>query len=88
MQHEGQIPPLSNWNDYKLLLTVAEAGALRGAARKLAISRNTLKAHLDDMEKQLNGSLMTADFRGVKLTSLGLGVVERARRIRELIDPA
>ncbi len=70
-----------SWDDYRIMLAVAESGSLRAASRALSMSRNTVKVHLDMMERDLGGALFRADHTGISLTPLGAELSSVARRM-------
>ncbi|MGB3723706.1 MAG: LysR family transcriptional regulator [Pacificimonas sp.] len=70
-----------SWDDYRIMMAVAETGSLRAASRSLSMSRNTVKVHLDMMERDLGGALFRADHTGISLTPLGAELSSVARRM-------
>lgn len=65
----------------EILVAIAQAGSLRGAAEKLGKSQPALTKSLKHAEEELGVSLFHRSSRGVKLTRLGERVISRARTI-------
>lgn len=64
-----------------MLVAIADAGTIRGAAAKLGKSQPAVTKALREAEQDLGISLFTRSPRGVVLTKLGERVVGRARTI-------
>jgi len=71
-----------DWNDLQLLLAVAQAGSLRGAARQLDLSQPTLGRRLRRLEASLGAPLLVRHARGVHLTDQGEAVVAASQRLQ------
>ncbi len=61
------------------LVVLAEERTVIGAARRLGLSRATLRRRVEALETQLGRRLLERDEEGVSLTPHGLAVVERGR---------
>ena len=66
-----------------MLLAVAEAGSLSGAAKVLEVTQPTVSRQLAELEARLGEPLFTRAVDGAKLTPFGDRVVEPARRMAE-----
>ncbi|MEN0068525.1 MAG: LysR family transcriptional regulator [Myxococcota bacterium] len=73
--------------DIQGLITLAEAGSLKGAAARLGMSRATLRRRIRALEKQLGVALTSAGESRVELTEAGAVCVDGGRRLlREARD--
>ena len=72
------------------LLRLKDGGGLRSAAPELGMARNTLKAHLDAIERELGGKVITKRDGGrsmpAKLTPLGDTVADIAAAMQAQIE--
>ncbi len=75
-----------DWSLVQSFLTVAEAGSLSGAARRLGRSQPTLGRQIAELERQLGIALFVRHPRGLRPTETGAALVPHARRIREAIS--
>ncbi|MEK9754989.1 MAG: LysR family transcriptional regulator [Rhodospirillaceae bacterium] len=71
------------WDDLRLVLAVAETGALSRAAAALGIRHPTLSRRLSDIERRLDCRLVERSPQACKLTAAGEDVCALARRIAE-----
>ena len=71
-----------SWDDLKLLLAVAATGSVRGAAREMRLSVNTVRSRLDVMENASGLRLVERSARGISLTEAGLQLRQQAERMR------
>ncbi|HSC88703.1 MAG TPA: LysR family transcriptional regulator [Polyangiaceae bacterium] len=69
------------WDGAQLFLTVAEAGSLSAAARKLGMTQPTMSRKLAELESTLGEPLFERDRSGVALTDFGLRLLEPARQM-------
>lgn len=67
-------------------VATARCGSISAAARKLGISRPAVSAAVKSLEQELGGALLVKGNHGVRLTSLGQLVLEKASGALELID--
>lgn len=65
----------------RILLAVIDRGSLLDAASALGLSRTTLRARLDALERELGVTLLLRTHRGVSVTEDGLYFAERARAL-------
>src|SRR5271156_4787558 len=68
-------------------VTVAEAGSISEAARRLQISKSVASERLAELERSLGATLVHRTTRKLSLTEDGTAFLERAKRIlREVAD--
>ena len=72
-----------DWNLIRSFVTVAEAGSLSAAARKLAASQPTLGRHIAELEQALGVVLFRRGRMGYELTEQGAALFERAQAVGE-----
>jgi DNA-binding transcriptional LysR family regulator len=72
-----------SWSEIELLLTIAEAGSLTGAAKVLRVTQPTVSRQLADLEARLGEPLFMRAVDGTRLTPLGERVLEPARCMAE-----
>lgn len=77
---------LTNWDDLRCLLAVAEAGSLTSAARRLESSQPTLGRRMRALEASLDAPLLHRSSDRLTLTPLGETVVDIARGIQSAVD--
>jgi DNA-binding transcriptional LysR family regulator len=71
-----------------LLLSVAEAGSLSAASRKLGVPLPTVSRKISDLETHLNTRLLTRSTRKLALTDSGAAYLAAARRILDEVREA
>jgi molybdate transport repressor ModE-like protein len=71
------------WDGAQLFLTVAEAGSLSAAARKLGMTQPTMSRKLAELESALGEPLFERDRSGVVLTEFGQRLLEPARQMAQ-----
>jgi DNA-binding transcriptional LysR family regulator len=69
-------------------VTVAEAGSISEAARRLRLSKSVVSERLSDMEKALGASLLHRTTRKLTLTEDGAAFLQRATRIAQEVREA
>jgi DNA-binding transcriptional LysR family regulator len=69
-----------------MLLTAIEKGSFSAAARDIGVPVPTLTRKISDLEEQLGTQLLMRSTRKLTLTDAGVGYVEAARRIIELVE--
>jgi molybdate transport repressor ModE-like protein len=67
-----------NWDELKLVLAIARAGSLAGAARQLGVSHATVFRHLNSVEKTLGVSLFQRATHRYTATGAGDALVATA----------
>ena len=67
----------------KVFLQIVEAGSVQGAARKLGVSRSTLRRCIDELEAMIGAPLLHRDPTGVRLTPAGLVTLNEGKAIIE-----
>ncbi|RUZ73856.1 LysR family transcriptional regulator [Mesorhizobium sp. M7A.F.Ca.US.006.01.1.1] len=72
-----------DWNLIKSFVTVAEAGSLSAAARKLSASQPTLGRHIGELEQALGVTLFRRGRHGYELTEAGSTLFERGKAVSE-----
>jgi DNA-binding transcriptional LysR family regulator len=71
-----------------LLVSVAEAGSLSAASRKLGVPLPTVSRKISDLETHLNTRLLIRSTRKLALTDSGAAYVAAARRILDEVSEA
>lgn len=71
------------WDDVQLFLTIAEAGSLSAAARRLKLGQPTVSRRLALLEERLGYALFRRQAAGAALTAAGERLVAPARRMAE-----
>lgn len=71
------------WDDAELLVAVANACSLSGAAQQLRVTQPTISRRVAELEARLREPLFVRGVRGVELTSFGQRLLEPARRMAE-----
>ena len=69
-------------------VTVAEAGSISEAARRLRLSKSVVSERLSDMEKALGATLLHRTTRKLTLTEDGAAFLQRATRIAQEVREA
>jgi len=72
-----------NWNYIHAFLAVAETGSLTAAARKTGQSQPTLGRHIKSAEAELGAELFVRETGGLRLTEVGMMLIEPARDMAE-----
>lgn len=70
-----------NWEDGKLLLAVARAGQMLGAARRLGLNQATLSRRIAALEADLGAQLVIRRPYGCQLTEEGATLARRLERV-------
>lgn len=74
----------TNWDDLRLLLLVAQEGALRAAARKAGLSAATLSRRLDDLEEALGQRVVDRFQGGCVPTAFGADIIAWAGQMGDI----
>lgn len=75
-----------NWDDLRVLLAVAEAGSLAGAARRLSVNHSTAFRRLNTLEDNLGTRLFERLPQGYILTPAGERALELARQAENVVQ--
>jgi len=67
-----------DWNDLRYFLAVGEGGSLRAAAKQLGVSVNTVRAHIERLERTRGTHLLKRSNAGAALTEAGTIVYQAA----------
>lgn len=70
-----------DWDDLRVVLAVARAGSLRGAAASLEVHHATVSRHVSDISERLGVRLFDRDGRNWVATPAGTDLVETAERM-------
>jgi DNA-binding transcriptional LysR family regulator len=70
---------MSNWDDYRFLLAVADTGSLSGAARALKVSQPTVGRRVSEIEQRLDARLFDRLPEGYRLTEAGARIAAQVR---------
>ena len=79
---------MDRFESMSVIVTVAEAGSLSAASRKLGVPVPTVSRRLADLEAHLNVQLFQRSSRRMSLTQAGRSYVEACKRIIEQVDDA
>jgi DNA-binding transcriptional LysR family regulator len=78
-----------NWNDYRVLLAIARAESLIGAAELLALNPTTVSRRIKIMEERTEGALVHRDRSGrTTLTPLGQVLADHAEQMEQVAHAA
>ena len=94
MAHSQNRPPTGapvggiDWSDLQIVLAVADAGSLAGAARRLAVNHTTVLRRVGAFERQLGVRLFDRLPTGYALTGAGEELATAARVVQETIFAA
>lgn len=84
----GTMPGMESqldWDELKLVLAIARAGSLAGAARRLGLSHATIFRHLNALEKALGMSLFQRDRNRYAATAAGDALAATAAEVETRI---
>lgn len=77
---------MTNYNLYKVFLTVADCKNLTKASEILYISQPAITMNIKQLEQSLGGKLFVRKNKGVELTSLGILLYDKVSPIVEELD--
>lgn len=77
-----------NLDQLRTLVTIAELGSFAAAAHTLHLAAPTVSLHVAELESRLGTALLLRQRRRVVPTGVGLGLIERARRLLADVDTA
>ncbi len=84
-ENEHSISPaihtITDWDGVRVFLQVVRRGSFRAAAEHSGQSVNTLRRHVEELERQLGAVLMTRHVDGVRVTPEGEEVFAAAQRM-------
>jgi DNA-binding transcriptional LysR family regulator len=76
----------ADWDHYRSMLAVIDAGSLSGAARALNLSQPTVGRHIEALEGALDAPLFTRSATGLNPTRLALALEPHARTMAAAAD--
>lgn len=74
-----------NWDDYRLILAMARAGSVRGAATALGVNHSTVSRRLAGLSKISGGDVFERKPGGYRSTALGDELVSAAERMEAIV---
>lgn len=74
---------MANWDDYRYLLAVGEAGSFSAAARHLGVSQPTVSRRIVELERRLGVTLFERLPEGPKISSAGDRMVQQIRMLAD-----
>ncbi len=77
-----------DWNDLKVLLALARAGSVAGAARELQVDNSTISRRLAALEDAAGAKLLIRGGREFTLTGEGRALLQAAQAAESAIDTA
>ena len=77
-----------NWEAIRVFLELADNGSLRGAAVTLGLSTNTVRRHIDILEKDVGAVLIKRGYAGVELTPEGRALVDAVAPMQRAANDA
>ncbi|MEJ0074033.1 MAG: LysR family transcriptional regulator [Alphaproteobacteria bacterium] len=73
------LPP--DWEGIRIFLEVARCGSFRSASDRLGQGVNALRRRIEELEHQLNTTLITRHVDGIRITSEGEEILAAAKRM-------
>jgi DNA-binding transcriptional LysR family regulator len=70
-----------SWDDQRIFYAVLEAGSLSGAARQLGLSHPTVRARIDNLERDLGAVLFTRSVSGLAPTDVAVTLGDTVRKM-------
>lgn len=74
---------MTNWDDFRFLLSLEQTGSLSAAARRLGVSQPTVTRRIAELERSLGVALVERLPDGYRLSAAGEKVCHRARTIEQ-----
>jgi DNA-binding transcriptional LysR family regulator len=74
-----------HWDDFEVVLAIAESGSLSGAARQLKVNHATVFRRLGDIERRLGVALFERSRLGYRPTQAGEEMAHTAQQIEEAV---
>ncbi len=81
MSEVEKIAKRVDWGDYSVFLAIAQSGSVSRAAEQLGKTQPTISKRLDNLEHRLGVPLFSRSTNGMKLTSMGEVIFEKAMSI-------
>ena len=73
--------PLPDWEAIRIFLEVARCGSFRSASERLGQGVNALRRRIEELEHQLNTTLITRHVDGIRITAEGEEILAAAKRM-------
>ena len=70
---------LASWDDIQYVLAVARAGGFLAASKRLGTNQTTIGRRVQRLERRLGAKLFDRYSHGMRLTPMGIALVEKAR---------
>lgn len=77
-----------NWDDLRIVLSVARAASFAGAARRLGVNESTVARRITQAEKRLRTRLFERNLGKLEPTEAGAEIVRRAERVELEVQAA
>lgn len=81
-------PGLPDWDDFKLLLAIAQLGSISRAAQALGVSQPTVSRRIERLEETIGTRLLDRSLTGAVLTPEGQHIVEELGVAHDAIERA
>lgn len=78
-------PGKVQWDDFEVVLAIADSGSLSGAARQLKVNHATVFRRLGDIERRLGVALFERSRLGYRPTQAGEEMAQTAQQIEEAV---
>jgi molybdate transport repressor ModE-like protein len=79
-------PASFDWNDLRILLTVARTGSTIAAGKALGLSQSTVHRRVSALEKALHAKLVSRQPTGYRLTEEGAALLPYAQRVEDAAE--
>jgi molybdate transport repressor ModE-like protein len=79
-------PANFDWNDLRILLTVARTGSTIAAGKALGLSQSTVHRRVSALEKALHAKLVSRQPTGYRLTEEGAALLPYAQRVEDAAE--
>ena len=81
-------PGLPDWDDFRLLLAIAQLGSISRAAQALGVSQPTVSRRIERLEETLGTRLLDRSLTGAVLTPEGQHIIEELGVAHDAIERA
>jgi molybdate transport repressor ModE-like protein len=88
LPHTENAQPLPDWDDFRLLLAVGQAGSITRAAAMLSLTQPTVSRRIERLEATMNLRLIDRSHSGAVLTAEGQRIVEELNVAHDAIRRA